>query len=47
VQLGDFLHQGFVDAQATGGIDQQHVKVMLAGVVERRQANGHRLVSSA
>ena len=33
-----------VDRQAAGGVDQQHVDVVLAGVVERGQRDGHRLV---
>ncbi len=35
VQVFDFLHQRLVNGQAAGGIDQQHVKVMLFGVIER------------
>ncbi len=35
VQVFDFLHQQLVNGQAAGGIDQQHVKVMFFGVIER------------
>ena len=35
VQLGDFLHHRFVDRQATGRVDQQHVVIMTLGPVDR------------
>ena len=35
VELLDFAHQRFVNGQATSGVDQQHVKVVSFGVVER------------
>ena len=35
VQLLDFAHERFVDGQATGGIDQQHVKEVAFGVIQR------------
>ena len=34
-------HQRFVNCQTAGGIDQQHVKEMLFGVVQRGAANVH------
>ena len=39
MQLLDFLHQHFVDCQAPGGIDQQHIEMVLFGVIERGVGN--------
>ena len=44
MQVLDFLHQGFVDGQAAGGIHQQHIKVVFFGVVEGRMGNFQRLL---
>ncbi len=35
MQCLDFSHQGFVNSQATGGINQQDIKVMFTCVVQR------------
>ena len=41
----DFLHQGFVYRQATGGIHQQHIYIVLAGVIQGGQHNVDRLLT--
>ncbi len=44
VQLLDFSHQGFINRQAAGRIDQQHIKEMLARVIDGGQRNVARLL---
>ena len=44
VDLLDFQHQGFINGQATGGVDEQHIKVMPFGVLKRCQHNVHRFL---
>ena len=44
VQVLDFFHQGFVNGQAAGRINQQHVEVVLLGVVERSTRDIQRLL---
>ena len=45
MQSLDFLHQRFVNRQAASGVDQQHVDVMFAGIVQRGQHDVHRLLT--
>ena len=44
MQRLDFGHQGFVNGQAASGIEQQHIEIMPAGVVERCAGNIHRVL---
>ncbi|MCY1206449.1 hypothetical protein D9M72_180200 [compost metagenome] len=44
VQLLDLGHQHFVDRQAAGRVDQQHVEVVAPGVVERGARDVQRLL---
>ncbi len=44
VQLADLAHQRLVDGQPAGGVDQQHVEVVAARVVERGQRDVERLL---
>ena len=46
VQRLDFGHQGFINGQAAGRIDQQHVEIMPARMVERRKGDVDRLLLS-
>ena len=39
VQLFNLGHQGFVDGQAAGGVDQQHIKIVAFGVVKSGACN--------
>ena len=43
VQFGDFAHHRFVDGEAPGGIDQQHVVVMFFRPIDRVTGNVDRL----
>jgi len=44
MQVLDLGHQGLVDRQPAGGVDQQHVEVVALGVVQRRQRDIVRLL---
>jgi len=44
VQLLDLAHQRFIDGQAAGGVNQQHVEVVLARMVQRRAGDVDRLL---
>ena len=44
MQRGDFLHHRFVDGEAAGRVDQQHVVVVALGPVERGARDVHRLL---
>jgi hypothetical protein len=44
VQLANLPHHGFIDPQATGGVDQQDVVVMVSGPLKRRTRNLDRLL---
>ncbi len=44
MQVLDFAHQRFINRQAAGGVHQQHVEEMFAGVVQRRQRDVDRLL---
>ena len=45
VKLCDLAHHGLVDREAPGGIDEQHVVVVLPCVIERSQRNRARLLA--
>ena len=44
MQSADLVHQGVVNRQAARGIDQQNIKKVFFGVVERSQRNVQRLL---
>ena len=44
VQRADFGHQGLIDRQTTSRVHQQHIKEMLAGIVQCGQGDVQRLL---
>jgi hypothetical protein len=44
VQVLDLAHQRLVDRQPASGVDQQHVEIVLAGIVERGRRDVQRLL---
>ena len=39
MQFGDLAHHGLIDRQPSGGIDNQHIVIVGAGILQRRQCN--------
>ena len=45
VDLLDFQHQGFIDGQAAGRVNEQHIKVMSLGMLQRSHHDVHWFLS--
>ena len=45
MQVGDLFHQRFVDREAPGGVDEQHVEVVALRMVERGVGDRDRLIA--